>query len=365
MGTAEEATGAARDGGSGGDAGSGEDATTRMSETVRLARFETGADGLSPPVAVPVPDGVTGFAIAATTDVDALLAIVDVVDPDGNARIADDWPDDSRNRGRTCFTCPWLSHLDRRAATFVLPFDATPAPGVWSVSVAARAPRRDGELLARPADTVSGELWFAWVRDTGDRPQLSLPLIVSAHATVAPEQVDAWLSRATEVLASADIMLTWTVRRFDATAAIVLDGLGGEQGAPVLADGDALHVVLATALTGPGDETVLAFSAGLPGPFVATGGPAATVFVNVTEATQAEVEVGVVIAHELAHQLGLQHTIENGAQPGGLGEDRLPDTRYDDYANLMHWDAQLGGTSLTRGQIATMRAHPRLRAVAP
>lgn len=100
-------------------------------------------------------------------------------------------------------------------------------------------------------------------------------------------------------------------------------------------------------------------SAGLPGPPWLRGSPRSGLVLATAPFAGEIRRLGVVLAHELAHFLGLYHTKENDLFGGPAIYDRISDTPDDERAaeNLMYFRA-LDDTTLSDGQAAVLRASP-------
>lgn len=333
---------------------------SRAVSTRRLGTMPTDqASGATGAVTFSLAPATTSFFVTVRTDADVLLAVTSLgTTPAESALTPVDWPEVETNTGRTCWTCAWPSHLDRRAAS--LSSSVVSAAGLsggpWTVAAITRSPM----LRSAPESVVDVEFWLTEVSELDTAAWLALDVVVIAGETVGADAVGDWLDEASIALAPARIVVRG-VATHQRSARVRDDGAGGLAGVPAIDDGrDVVTVVFADALESPEGDAALAISGGLPGPWPSASESAATVVVDVPRALAAGVAPGVLLAHELGHQLGLQHVIERGAAPGGIGEDRLDDTSFDDSNNLMFWDVRVGGRALSDGQIRALRSHPRL-----
>lgn len=332
---------------------------TRLIASRLLATLALDEDsGASAPIAFEIATSTTSFMVTARTSTEVRVAVTSLGrDAAESALSPVDWPDLEPNSARTCWTCLWPSHLDRSAGGVVVDGAGGTLAGAWSVRAIARA----GETREVPHTPVSVDVWLTEVAATNDLTLLALDVVVVAGASVDNAQVGAWLGAATAALAQAAIVVRAVGDPIVAPVEVTEGADGGVVGLPTAESHGALVVVFADALGSSGDSSgALAVSGGLPGPWPSVDEPAATVVIDVPATLAAGVSPGVLLAHELGHQLGLQHVIERGAAPGGVGEDRLDDTRFDASDNLMFWEARIGGTALSPGQIRQLRAHPRL-----
>lgn len=107
---------------------------------------------------------------------------------------------------------------------------------------------------------------------------------------------------------------------------------------------------------GPLNE--LGVAGGIPGPPLQMGTPQAGVAIALQVSGPGTNYLGVVIAHEVGHFLGLFHT-EEAALNGNLPlQDQLPDTAANAYTNLMYWSPNEQSRDLTAQQAAVLRSSP-------
>jgi hypothetical protein len=106
-------------------------------------------------------------------------------------------------------------------------------------------------------------------------------------------------------------------------------------------------------------ESIGGLSAGIPGPPWVHGAAHAGVVVSSGFALGDARPLGVVMAHELSHFLGLYHTKESAFAGGDAVEDEIPDSPGGDDAdeNLMYFAAN-EDTSLSEGQAQVLRTSP-------
>ncbi len=103
-----------------------------------------------------------------------------------------------------------------------------------------------------------------------------------------------------------------------------------------------------------GPLPISGLSGGIPGPVREVGGPQAGVAVSLQLGVGEEDRLGVAIAHELGHFLGLFHT-EEPASPGKVPQgDQLFDTASGATDNLMYWSPQANSRKLSAQQRAVV-----------
>lgn len=101
---------------------------------------------------------------------------------------------------------------------------------------------------------------------------------------------------------------------------------------------------------------VLGIAGGIPGPpFLAHGSPHSGVALSWDDTGGGESDelLGLTLAHELGHYLGLYHTVEQD----GTTFDPIEDTSEDGSGNFMYW-AYTGESAISVGQKFVMLRHP-------
>ncbi len=103
---------------------------------------------------------------------------------------------------------------------------------------------------------------------------------------------------------------------------------------------------------------MMGLSGGVPGPLGPAGGAQAGVVVALKLEVGQPDRLGVAIAHEIGHFLGLYHASDAAAADGTQLHDQLTDTPESDAANLMHWSPQPHSTKLSAQQAAVIKQSP-------
>lgn len=110
-----------------------------------------------------------------------------------------------------------------------------------------------------------------------------------------------------------------------------------------------------------GPQPISGLSGGIPGPVRQVGSAQAGVAVSLQLHFGEEDRLGVAIAHEVGHYLGLFHTEEHATTGGKPRQDQLSDTAPDATQNLMFWSPQLTSRALTAQQRAVIFDNPWLQ----
>ncbi len=109
-----------------------------------------------------------------------------------------------------------------------------------------------------------------------------------------------------------------------------------------------------------GFGVILGIAGGIPGPAGQQGSARSAVFVSTSEQPGVPNNIGLVMAHETGHYLGLFHSSE--IPFAGL-HDPIKDTDENDQGNLMFYSGT--GNGLSAGQGLVIRSNPWVRPVAP
>ncbi len=117
-------------------------------------------------------------------------------------------------------------------------------------------------------------------------------------------------------------------------------------------------VLVERVVRGEAMAPVLGLSGGIPGPPLQVGGAQGGVVVSLALGPGEPDRLGIAIAHELGHFLGLFHSSESSAADGETLHDALVDTADHDPANLMYWSPTPDSRSLSASQAAILRDSP-------
>lgn len=100
---------------------------------------------------------------------------------------------------------------------------------------------------------------------------------------------------------------------------------------------------------------ITGISGGIPGPPLQVGTPGAGVAVTLALGPAEEDRLGVAIAHEIGHFLGLFHSTEQAFDGNPPLQDDLADTDNGDTANLMYWSPKTDSVKLSPQQGQLLR----------
>ena len=224
----------------------------------------------------------------------------------------------------------------------------------------------DGGGPVQPAATQVAVTIDAVTEDPLPAGRLAINLCLTGAggltAAIAPKHTRIAAAVATLRDTFAAIALDVTVTYLDVTGShfVVHDSDDAEvstlfrsaKGAP-----PGINVFLVQTLSFEGGKAplpMIGLSGGVPGPFGPAGSAQAGVVVALQLETGQPDRLGVAIAHELGHFLGLYHTSDQPGSDGAQLHDQLPDTAENDSANLMHWSPQPQSTKLTAQQAAIL-----------
>ncbi len=336
-----------------------------------VAATQTGGNGWSQSVPFAVPEGTTSLQIQLTAQTGHLLQLAELTSGE-NPIVPGDWLKASDQ--------PWL-YLDGQErvrasawqAAFLVPNapQIPVTPGLWQLRTFAFDYDPQSEARAPTATTLDVQITL--MRKPNPHAgsiDLNLCLtgargITAATAPTHPRVQDA-LGTVTQAWAQVGVTIG-EVRYFDvpATALSVTHDDGQDlqlatllrlaAGQPA---GIPIFLVESVDLeTSSGLVPAAGFTAGLPAP-VAIGGPRTGIVVAL-KYDQPDM-LGVVMAHELGHFLGLFHVVEAHAQGEVAIEDRLPDTAPTP-DNLMYYAPDPANLKLTPQQGAVVLGGPWVR----
>lgn len=322
-----------------------ESTTTTVPEAPRQieATLSVGSEGSTEPLTFMVPPGTRSVAVTAVGAASSVIGVSELTLADGVDRV-----------GISRIPPPLLENIATQHVR-LLPGDVFQEAGVGVHAFVYPNEPVDGALPA-------GEATLGLV-STGRSVDVTVSLSPVSEDLVLPLDVfvidddltldsgSAALDRASELLGQAGITIRWeTVSALEADepqigidGVVAVDGpVADLVGAASAMGSDALDVFVLSRLP------VSGLSPRIPGP--ATPSPLRAVLVK---STQRPSDLGRVIAHEVAHYLGLHH-LELYTDENRAISDPIPDTSPGGN-NLMS-----GGTILTEGQIDVLRRSPLL-----
>ncbi len=168
------------------------------------------------------------------------------------------------------------------------------------------------------------------------------------------------IADATAILGQAGIQLDARLRDVEGAAPLVEHSSADNELRDLFATGAGLppgiNVFLVEQVYGMNSgvqSPITGISGGIPGPPLRMGTPGAGVAVSLALGPGEDDRLGLAIAHELGHFLGLFHTSEAQVGADPVLHDDLDDTPGDGQDNLMYWAPQAGATKLSpqQGQI--------------
>lgn len=386
--TADDASDAAgADGGMAGDAaadGQGVDVGDHVIEAKTPQALETDEAGKSGDLVFEIPANTAGFALTATAEAKVHLAFEGLIAPDGAAIVPAGWIEkDVGTGGQMCLSCKIRVAPQQGSSAILVPnvpgVEAT--PGTWTVRV--RAWTQTGGGFTLPKKTpYKGTVSVTLALQPGPLTafgRIDLNVFWSgaegytAASAAGDAKVQGWLQRYAELYAQVGLSVG-AVRHFDLPAghqvveAMASDNSGFADLAALTASAPpGLNLVMVREITSPfgGMGAVLGVSGGIPGPVAVPGAARSMVVVAFPDipagfgSPAKSHDVGLTIAHEGGHYLGLFHSSENDF--GGFGpklHDPLPDTPEKDTTNLMYFDGGSGGAKLSAQQGAVLRTNP-------
>jgi hypothetical protein len=340
-----------------------------------------GADGRTPLVALQVPEGTSAVTLVLRGPAGALLTLDELRAPDGTVWVPPGWSPLAKPV-RTCGSCKNRVTTAPTEAGFLLPVAPTlgmPA-GTWRLRALAYDRQADGGGVAR-SGPLQLEAWLVRARPSNSQTPARLDLNVcltgarGITAEIAPQhpRIQTALTDLAQVLERAGLALG-VVRFVDVAApqlVIAHDGgadaevsalFGAAKGLP-----PGLNVFLVDQLylagSLPSIAPIRGLSGGIPGPVRTAQGARAGVVLSLELGPGESDLLGVSMAHEIGHYLGLFHTSEaKPAANGAVISDPIADTPPESPTNLMHWSApSVDEAVLSVQQVAVLYGSPWLR----
>ena len=392
--TADDATSDGADvAGGGDDVGGGSDVAVdadggnagHVVDAKPLQGVETDESGKSGDLLFEVPANTAGFALTATAEAKVYLAFEGLAAPDGLELAPVGWIEkDVSTGGQMCLSCKVRVAPQQGSSAILVPNapGVEPTPGTWSVRVRAWTQSGGGGFTPPKKTPYKGAIAITLAVQPGpltDFGRLDLNVFwsgaegLTAESAAADAKVQGWMQRYGELYGQAGISVG-AIRHFDLPAghqvvdALSADNSGFSELAALTAEAPpGLNLVMVREITNPfgGLGAVLGVSGGIPGPVAVPGAARAMVAVafpdipaGFGQPSMAH-DVGLTMAHEGGHYLGLFHSSENDF--GGFApklHDPLPDTPQKDTTNLMYFDGGSGGAKISPQQAAVIRTNP-------
>jgi len=365
--------------------GQGGDVGDHVIEAKTPQALETDDAGKSGDLVFEIPANTAGFALTATAEAKVHLAFEGLIAPDGAVIVPIGWIEkDISTGGQICLSCKVRVAPQQGSSAILVPnvpgVEAT--PGTWTVRVRAWT-QSGGGGFTRPKKTpYKGIVSLTLALQPGPLTgfgRIDLNVFwsgaegLTAASAVGDAKVQGWMQRYAELYAQVGLSVG-AVRHFDLPAghqvveAMASDNSGFADLAALTASAPpGLNLVMVREITSPfgGMGAVLGVSGGIPGPVAVPGAARSMVVVAFPDIPAGfgrpakAHDVGLTIAHEGGHYLGLFHSSENDF--GGFGpklHDPLPDTPEQDPTNLMYFEGGSGGAKLSAQQGAVLRTNP-------
>ena len=342
-------------------------------ERVDLGVHATGEDGKTPEISFDLPQDVTAVVIHAEGDSSFHFIVAGLTRDQGFALVPKGWLAQTSSPKACVGPCANRLVAQRGYAAFLFP--NTPLvemrPGAHQLRIFAFD---DENAPAQTKIQVSLDL----VRPAPKDVILKLPINLcftgaqgwTAKNSSEVPRLEAGLARARELFGQAGIELA-PVRRFDVDkqgqyiatqagadsdlAKLFQSGAGLPNGVNVFFTDKVI-----AAGAPPGANVALGVAGGIPGPPNEVGHIRGGVALSLHIPTGQSDLLGIALAHEVCHYLGLFHSSEPGANGA---HDTLPDTDDDDTSNLLYWSLSEQSVKLSHEQRQVLRRSPWL--VAP
>ena len=353
-----------------GDSAPGDTAALQIADGA--AHLQLGAvqieaqSGLGPWLTFAVPAGAR--ALTVTTEAPGVgLALAQWQDGEGSLLIVPAWLAGP--------FAPWLCTsgcVQRQAArpsaqtsqVVAAAGSALPA-GLWRLRAYGFEP-----FNAKPSSALAQlRVDAVYAADTGHgRLRVNLCLTgalgIDAKIAAAHPRIQAAILQLRDIYAAAGIDVEIALRDVQAPQLLVEHDAADAELSELFGSGAhlpmAINVFLVEQLyrtTAAGTQAIAGLAGGIPGPPLQVGGAQSGVAVSLALGPAEDDRLGVVIAHELAHFLGLFHTVEAAAPGADPLLDQLDDTDAGGQW-LMHWSPQADSTAFSAEQARRLRASP-------
>lgn len=336
------------------------------------ARLQLGAaltdaqTGLGPWQSFSLPAGARALLVTSEAP-GAGLALGQWQDGAGELRVVPSWLGGS--------LAPWLCTSGcvqrqaarpsaQTAALWAAPGATLPA-GLWRLRTYAFAPATAKPVATEAAVRVDA----VFGADTG-KARLAVNLCLTGalgiHKAIAAQhpRIQAAVAQLREIYAAAGVDVQVSLHDVQVAQLLVEHDAADAELSELFASGGQLpmgvNVFLIEQLyrsSAAGTQAIAGLAGGIPGPPLQVGGAQSGVAVSLALGPAEPDRLGIVIAHELAHFLGLFHTVEAAAPGQDALQDQLDDTDSDGHW-LMHWSPQADSTALSAEQARRLRASP-------
>lgn len=344
--------------------------------------------GMTAAMSVDLPEDAVSFQITAMGTPGVYYAVDALKAPNGKAIVLPGWYDSALNgdQAEICIVCLERVASSETVHSVLVPNspDVPMMPGTWTFSLYAFTREMKGGFFGQPTYKPAGgqvHVEVAIKRSDAGPPtagvlDLNLHFTgaggMSADSAAADPNVQKILDAFAGIYAAIGISLgTVTYRDVDPGLQVV-DGFNGK--------GNDFEAVAATAAGAPPGVNVffvreltdsaspmaafgviLGISGGVPGPAALEANGRSAVLISTADVPGQPkgdaTHMGVTMAHEVGHYLGLFHSSEFGFGQNQV-HDPLPDTGENDTGNLMYYESSGNGKTLSNDQGAVLRANP-------
>ncbi len=339
---------------------------------IELGKHITNTDGYASPIDLALPIGATSVVITVDGPPGVFFNIASLASSSGLSIVPKAWISFSPQPMACLSSCPNRVIAQPGTASFLVP--NTPLVKLPAgLRFRVYAFERDGK--AYPPREASFTAWAHVVRKTAKqrmkgRVALNIgatgALGLSKSTILKDPRVAKAIKTARSVFAQAGIELE-PINAFDAAKIPLIARQNGAKAELTKlfwsgkSTGMGVNVflvdkVLAAVQSGPGANVLSGVSGGVPGPPLVVGTTRSGIALSLDLAPGQPDTLGRTLAHELAHFLGLFHTVEDPTF-GAMISDELPDTGAES-DNLMHWSVSDTSQVLTSQQRHILHSNP-------